>query len=235
MVGHPDLQSNQSNSAPTAVPWGPRQVGLALLGLLVLWGVGIGVASVLPVDLDGSAYWPLAVAAALEGAFLLVAWWMGPGRLRAPLALLGFRQTRGSLLGWGLAALVASLLLTALYVTLVESIGVDRLLPPSLPEELRVEDVPLFAFLVVAVWGPLAEETFFRGFVLNGLSRQWGFWAGAIGSALLFAASHGFTGLFIPVFMSGLVLAWVYRRTGSLWPAVLAHSTQNAIALAVVV
>ena len=83
--------------------------------------------------------------------------------------------------------------------------------------------------------GPLAEETFFRGFVLNGLSRRWGFRAGAIGSALLFAASHGLTGLFIPVFMSGLVLAWVYRRTGSLWPAVLAHGSQNAIALAVAV
>ena len=218
-----------------AVPWGPRQVGLALLGLLVLWGVGVAVVNALPVDLDGGAYWPLAVAAMLEGTLLLAAWWMGPGRLRAPLTLLGFRQTRGSLLGWGLAALVASLFLTAIYVALVESIGVDRLLPPSLPEELGVEDVPLFAFLVVAVLGPLAEETFFRGFVLNGLSRRWGFRAGAIGSALLFAASHGLTGLFIPVFMSGLVLAWVYRRTGSLWPAVLAHGSQNAIALAVAV
>ncbi len=231
MVGQqPHLQSD----VILAVPWGPRQVGLALLGLLVLWGIGSALLGILPIDSDTSAYWPLAVAGILEGGFLLLAWWLGPGRRRAPMALLGFRQTRGSLLGWALAVLLLSLLLTSIYVLLVESIGPDRLLPPGLPDELRLQEVPVFAFLVVALWGPLTEEPFFRGFVFPGLASRWGIPAGAIGSSLLFAAIHGASGLLVPAFISGLLLVWVYRRTGSLWPGVLAHSAQNAIALAVV-
>ena len=37
-----------------------------------------------------------------------------------------------------------------------------------------------------------------------------------------------------PAFVSGFVFAWVYWRTGSLWPVVLAHVARNAVALGVV-
>ena len=46
---------------------------------------------------------------------------------------------------------------------------------------------------------------------------QWG--TAAMLSAALFALAHGY-GLigFLSVFWSGLVWAWAYERTGSLWP-----------------
>jgi membrane protease YdiL (CAAX protease family) len=96
---------------------------------------------------------------------------------------------------------------------------------------LRPQDALLATFLAVAVVGPLAEEAFFRGFVFTGLARRWGPWLGAVASALPFAVLHGEVSLMVPAFASGLLFAWVFRRSGSLWPAVLAHAAQNALAI----
>ena len=49
-------------------------------------------------------------------------------------------------------------------------------------------------------------------------------------SACIFAAAHGY-GLigFISVFWSGLLWAWLYERTGSLIPGMIAHATNNLL------
>jgi membrane protease YdiL (CAAX protease family) len=49
---------------------------------------------------------------------------------------------------------------------------------------------------------------------------------------LVFSAFHLAPGVLLPVFVTGLLLAWLYHRTGSLWPCMAAHAGQNAIALA---
>jgi|GEM_PF-4732568 len=82
---------------------------------------------------------------------------------------------------------------------------------------------------VIAVVGPVAEEILFRGVLFGGLRRELPFVLAAGLSALLFAAIHGNSlVLTIEVFGSGFIWAWVYERTGSLWPNLLAHVLANA-------
>ena len=76
---------------------------------------------------------------------------------------------------------------------------------------------------------------FFRGFLLPVFVGRWGFMWGAGFVSLVFGMSHGALGLLVPAFVTGMLLAWLYRRTGSLWNCCLAHGAQNALAFAVVV
>ena len=60
-----------------------------------------------------------------------------------------------------------------------------------------------------------------------------GFWGAAVGSSAFFGLAHVDPALIGPAAVSGFVFAWVYWRTGSLRPVVLAHVARNAVALAV--
>ena len=105
---------------------------------------------------------------------------------------------------------------------------------------LRLEDarwaLPAMAvavFLAVIV-APLAEETFFRGFVFAGLRSRFGFKGAAIAASGLFAVAHIQPITFVPIFMIGFVLAWIYAGTGSLGAAILVHAAYNGIIMALV-
>ncbi|MCH8191076.1 MAG: CPBP family intramembrane metalloprotease [Chloroflexi bacterium] len=81
---------------------------------------------------------------------------------------------------------------------------------------------------------PLAEETFFRGFVFAGLRSRFGFKGAAIAASGLFAVAHIQPITFVPIFMIGFVLAWIYAGTGSLGAAILVHAAYNGIIMALV-
>ncbi|MBM3956803.1 MAG: CPBP family intramembrane metalloprotease, partial [Gemmatimonadetes bacterium] len=85
--------------------------------------------------------------------------------------------------------------------------------------------------IVVVVWGPLGEEVFFRGFLLPGIAGRLGAPAAVVISSALFAGFHVDPGAFAPTLLLGAALAWIYLRTGSIWPGVVAHGAQNALAL----
>jgi len=50
-------------------------------------------------------------------------------------------------------------------------------------------------------------------------------------SSSIFAASQSRPGLLIPVFISGVLLSWLYVKMGSIWPPFAAHFAQNMIPL----
>jgi membrane protease YdiL (CAAX protease family) len=81
---------------------------------------------------------------------------------------------------------------------------------------------------------PLAEEIVFRGYLqpaLLGVMRP----AFAIGAtAALFGAVHTLP-YALPVAVLGAFFGWLAFRTGSLWPAVLAHAVHNALTVVVTV
>jgi membrane protease YdiL (CAAX protease family) len=58
-----------------------------------------------------------------------------------------------------------------------------------------------------------------------------GFWGAALISASLFALIHLDPLHSLRLAALGLVLAWVYERTGSLWPAIFLHAVQNLVAV----
>ena len=82
--------------------------------------------------------------------------------------------------------------------------------------------------LLVVVIGPIFEEILFRGWLYGGLRKKWGdAWALVI-SSLLFALIHGDAPALPALFVLGLIFAWVYRRSGSLWTSILVHAMWNA-------
>jgi len=89
---------------------------------------------------------------------------------------------------------------------------------------------------VVASLGPLVEEILFRGVLLSALTKRWRVGGSVVISALLFAVSHlpsmQWQWYALPdlALLAG-ALAWLRLRTGSLWPAVLAHGVNNLLAV----
>lgn len=78
------------------------------------------------------------------------------------------------------------------------------------------------------VLAPLVEEVAFRGLLYATLRRRLGWPAAALLSAALFALPHGYgLGGSLSVFVSGVVWAWGYERTGSLLPGIAAHAANN--------
>ena len=89
-----------------------------------------------------------------------------------------------------------------------------------------------YAWLLAVVIAPLAEETFFRAFLFTALLQPLGFGWAAAASSLIFALGHFHLGVVVPIFALGLLLAWLYHTTRSLWTVVAAHQMFNALSLA---
>jgi len=92
------------------------------------------------------------------------------------------------------------------------------------------------AILVVSVFAPVVEETFFRGFLLRHLRDRLPWWAALVISSALFSAAHysySEPTIFLPIFCTGLVLGGLYLWSGSVWPGVITHGLFNLIPLLV--
>jgi hypothetical protein len=80
------------------------------------------------------------------------------------------------------------------------------------------------------VFAPVFEEIVFRGLFFATLRRRFGFVSSALISAIVFAVAHGYGLLgFASVLWSGMLWAWVYERSGSVLPGILAHMLNNAV------
>lgn len=92
----------------------------------------------------------------------------------------------------------------------------------------------LFDFASVGVIAPFAEELLFRGVIFAGLAQRLPLgWAAAV-SGLIFGAAHLDPWSIVPLAIVGTGLALLYRRTGSLWPNIIAHATFNTFSLVLV-
>ena len=89
---------------------------------------------------------------------------------------------------------------------------------PILPNALRQLDLVVIA--------PILEEAIFRGYLLHAWVRKWGLWTGVLLSSAVFGAIHPDP---IPAMLTGVGFALLYLRTQSLWAAILAHGTYNAV------
>jgi membrane protease YdiL (CAAX protease family) len=90
----------------------------------------------------------------------------------------------------------------------------------------------LASLLFGAVTVPIAEEFFFRGLLFRWINDRWGFVPGAGVSALVFAVAHPPAAGSAPmIFLIGIALAYLYERSGSLWPSIALHMVNNAIGI----
>lgn len=170
----------------------------------------------------------------LPAALLAAAWVFGARRHKVSVNLLGFRATAMPSLTWlPLVALSIGLSITAVYALLVDALGIDILVPDQGLEEISALDgfAKLPTFSIVGLLAPFAEEVFFRGFLLAALVPVLGGLRGAAVSSAVFSVAHLNVGTLFPIFVMGMLLAWLYLRTGSIWPPFVAHAAQNILAL----
>jgi membrane protease YdiL (CAAX protease family) len=91
---------------------------------------------------------------------------------------------------------------------------------------------PIVAVSVLeyVIFAPIFEELAFRGLLFGMLRRRFKFFPAALISTSLFALAHGYSLIgFLSVFWSGFLWAWIYERTGSLIPGMIAHATNNLL------
>lgn len=223
------------------VPWRGGEVALSILLVAVSILAVYAVASFLGA-LAGRfkmATTALTVSELLGLTILALVWYLGPRRHRVPVSCLGLETPHAPHLGTVIitvGALGASLGATALYGHLVGLVNATALSPPEIPRDIVLPGLAsVLSFQALAIWTPLAEEVLFRGFIFAGLVPRLGVNWAIITSALLFSIFHLTPGLLVPVFITGIILAWLYYRTGSLWANVAVHAGQNAVALLVTI
>jgi membrane protease YdiL (CAAX protease family) len=181
----------------------------------------------------------LATQALFDLLLVTVAVGMASGwrfRLREALPLLGFRRFESSAIGWTFVVLGAYYVGAIAFSAIVlqpeqEDIG----------KELGVCNpgigIAIAAVVSIVLLAPIAEETFFRGFFFAGVRSKWSLWPSALLSGVVFGLVHAPTGptAAIPLAGLGVGLAWLYNKTGSIWPCILAHFLNNALAISVVI
>jgi len=84
--------------------------------------------------------------------------------------------------------------------------------------------------ITVAVAAPLGEELFFRGYAVPAFARSWGPVAACIVTGAMFSLLHGNKIGFAGLWEIGILLAVLRLWSGSLWPSILCHATNNAVA-----
>jgi membrane protease YdiL (CAAX protease family) len=86
------------------------------------------------------------------------------------------------------------------------------------------------SLLEYVVFAPLFEELAFRGLLYALLRRRLRFMPAALLSASLFALAHGYGVIgCVSVLWSGFLWAWIYEKTGSLVPGIIAHALNNLL------
>ena len=85
----------------------------------------------------------------------------------------------------------------------------------------------LVALGTVGVVPGVAEEIFFRGFMLEGLIESWGRWPAIVGSAAAFGLIHVEPVQASAAFVVGVFLGWCAKRLGSIRPTMFAHAMNN--------
>ena len=172
-------------------------------------------------------------ASSLHGALVLSAWLFAVRRYRQRWSALGLRPTpafAASTLPF--LALMLSLAFIAAYTVAVDRLGFDLLIPSPMDEELLGRGPLLWLnALCLVAWVPFAEEVFFRGFLMAALVEPLGTVRAALLSSLVFAAGHLTLSSLVPLFVTGLLLSWLYVKTRSVWPPMAAHAAQNLLAV----
>jgi membrane protease YdiL (CAAX protease family) len=237
-----DLLEGEGSRSPTT-SWPAWIAPVALLAGLVLAAVG-GLLVELPalafgVQLDAKrtppgliladtivqdlAFIAAAVYCASIGGRTVRSWQFG---LRPPGA--GWRSASGLIV-----LLLAAFVVLSVIWSEVFNPGEDKLLNTLGSNEGTA--LLLLSAALTCVVAPICEEFLFRGLVFTALRNWKGTLRAAAITGLLFGGVHYGSAPaldLIPLAALGFGLCLLYRRTGSLYPAIVAHSINNSIAFA---
>lgn len=186
----------------------------------LLWGAALGALA------PSGADW--LIAAAYPVPMLCALWfssrWRGAQGVALPRYRMGLRAADVPVLGWGLLLAVACSVVIEPVLDLFPEAWFDWM-----NAQIGRGGWTLAATVVMA---PLLEEMLFRGEVQRTVAASGGAWRGVLLSAALFGLVHLVPMQVISAFVIGVVLAYVYLRTGSLGAVIVLHAVNNAAAYA---
>ena len=105
---------------------------------------------------------------------------------------------------------------------------------------------PLYFLIFTFLIAPINEEIFFRGFLINRAKNffkgsgkanskdRWALWFGIIVSAIIFGALHiDYLSVseFVAAFVFGILAGYVFTKTKSLYPSIIAHIVVNFLTI----
>lgn len=135
-----------------------------------------------------------------------------------------------SIVGWTIILIVTSVVLV-IVMDILFNVGTENAKTKSIQSQLSLFSVGI-AFLSAAVISPLYEEILYRGFLYRFLRSKFGVRIALFISSTVFMLVHIPTYNTLPVnFISGLIFAWTYEKSGSILPAILIHGFFNGIAV----
>jgi uncharacterized protein len=220
-----DIQQPAPAAPHDAVPWKfmDNWIGVALLALvdvLIFMLTSEGRRA----EIAQSAAIVLLELAYLLPVLLIFGW------RRVHWKYLRFTNFEGRALGIGCGLLVASYVIIILHNALLYLTGVNT--QGEMIVELFGElDSPVWFFIVGAIFAPLVEEIFFRGFLFQGFRQRYGWITAMLLSSAIFAAAHLDLVALIPTFILGCLMAYLFHRSNSIWPSVIIHFLVNAFGL----
>jgi hypothetical protein len=222
-------------------PWGLKEI-LQAIGLLMAAVVfAVGIVGLVAAATDASLSSTEELGVGIVGTLILDIVLFGLAaaftvwKFRLRWRSLGFSLLRPDRAWVPAATVVAIFAVLSVYSIIVQLIGADELLPQSTLEEdiFDHRTLVVLAGVLAVIAAPIAEETFFRGFLFVGLTKRFGFIWAALISGFLFSLAHAQPTTLIPFTLVGMLFAWAYIAAGSLWGAIAAHLIFNLISFLV--
>lgn len=218
---------NDQDTQPVSIPWSARDVGLGVGAFGVWLAAAFGF-----VFLAQSLSWQIDVGVFVtlwELALVVPAWWFTVRKYEVKWSALGLRGFGGKTLGIGCGLMLLSFAFNLVYSLILSLFDLQAQVDfVALFDEVSSPWPLLVGGVLVA---PVVEEIFFRGFVFAGLRKRYGWQRAALVSAGLFAVLHLQPLALVPIMILGLIFAYLYHRSESIWPAVAMHVLTNGIGL----
>jgi membrane protease YdiL (CAAX protease family) len=219
---------SENHSPSRQIPWTMRDIwlGLTLLLLWLLVSLGFGYAREI-------YNWQFDVGyflALWELVLIIPAWWLTVRKYQLSWDSLGLRNFDLTSLAIGCGLMIFTFFFNFFYNIYLIFKNIQPAFEAS--ELFNNGASPWLIFLTGIVIAPLVEEIFFRGFLYTGLREKVGWISAALISSALFAVVHFQPISMPPIFLLGLVFAYLYERTKSIWPAVIMHFATNTLSLA---
>jgi membrane protease YdiL (CAAX protease family) len=239
----PGWRESYAGISRSAVRWFEIVVGLLIgLGVAVLGSIVVGVLE--PGIADGGDP-STAAALGLQGVFalgLITASAFASGMANQhgvadALRRLGMRWPGKRIVSTTLLAYAAYAAFALVIYTLFEPKQDDIAENLGADEDSPLVTTILAGVLIVAIT-PIAEELFFRGLLFGGLRQSIPFWPAAVISGIVFGVPHltaGDVGVAVQLSLFGVILAWCYERSGTLWVPIGIHAFNNAIAFSILI
>ncbi|NLO04496.1 MAG: CPBP family intramembrane metalloprotease [candidate division WS1 bacterium] len=234
----------RSAPLPFLVPWTVVDITEAVAVLLFAMVVGGMLTSMAFADILRVETWPLGRPLLMALQYVLVSGvtigvllYRARARASNPLRVLGVRL-RGALklVGTGVVGYSVFLTLLVVLALVAGSMFGGMALGQTTEEVIGSAETPgeiAIYFVLVAVLAPIFEELIFRGYVYGGLRRIFTPRQAMLLGGAVFAAVHLNAEAFLIITLIGIMLCYLYERTRSLLPAIIAHGIHNALVLGV--